>query len=206
MTPSGMQTPLVFKLLLLLAVALRLVKSQKREKPAKARRYFLLSNKATIVKLPVQKSEKVMTAADLIKFSYRNQVRNNLNKTFSVQEFSNLSQADQLICTAYQMQKYYTKGGLFRFLWHGNDWIIAFGQSLWCVNPTWAIIYKQLVGEITSKTAESFEYENTNWEAIYPFPDDQMNYQALAAFEEQFNLTGYLDAVVALTMDIPIAE
>lgn len=201
MTPSGMQTPLVFKLLLLLAVALRLVKSQKREKPAKVLRYFVIAEKQRLVKLPPQKSVKIVKSAELIKFYYRNQVRNNRGRVFSIQEFGNLTQAEQLICTAYQVHKFYAKGGLFRFLWYGNDWIIAFGQSLRYVNSTWAEIYKQLVGEIASKKTESFQYENTNWETIYPFPDGQKNYAALVAFEHQFNLTHYLDAVVAITID-----
>lgn len=136
----------------------------------------------------------------LIKCSYREQIRVQGRNEISVAELRELPLAEQLICTAYQVNKFYKKGGLFRFLWHGNNWLIAFGQSLDFVNKDWANTYRKLIAEIAFLDDDTFQYTNVDWEEVYPFPEGTKSYDSLTLFENTFDLNQYLRAISSLTI------
>lgn len=193
-----MQTPLIFKLLLLLAVSLRLIKSEKRVSRKKSENYYLLNSQQSTIQPITLTLNKPIDSEDLIKYCYRKQIREN-GRT---QAFEMLSLAEQLIYLAYQFNKFYRKGGLFRFLWHGNSWMIAFGQSLKYVDETWDKVYKKLIQEIAFEENAEFAYESVNWSIICPFPEGQKEYNALLEFENRFDLEKYLNAIVKLSIKL----
>lgn len=191
-----MQTPLVFKLLLLLAFALRLLKSNKASLPTPKRKYYLIKEFFPSKRIESSTQNTAYSTHEQIKFYYRKKVRKSGNKGISLERFDKLNPDAQLICVAYQVAKFYKRGGLYRFLWHGNDWLIAFGQSLEAIEHPNAFVYQELVAEIAGISSGQFCYEGIDWEKIYPFPDATKVYDNLSIFEKSFDLDDYVKSVL----------
>lgn len=191
-----MQTPLIFKLLLLLAFALRLLKINKKTVNLSNKKYFVINPSVVTKQTVIISVKKEEPANEIIKTIYRKEVRTNDKKILSIEDFQLLSAANQLVCVAYQFAKFYEKGGFYRFLWHGNDWLIAFGQSLEIIGHQKSGNYKKLISEIAGFDDTDFDYELIDWESVYPFPEGSSDYKNLTVFEETFDLDNYLREVL----------
>lgn len=192
-----MQTPLIFKLLLLLAFSLRLLKSNKSSVSPTSITYYQLSELISIKKIEIKPDFYEESGISMNKPLYRRVVRN--SKVIDVESFNSTKAAEQLIVIAYKFEKYYSKGGLYRFLWHGNEWIIAFGQSLEVINHQASETFKKLISEIGDLKKSNFDYELIDWEKVYPFPDANQQYKYLKQFESEFDLFDYLKLVIETT-------
>lgn len=191
-----MQTPLIFKLLLLLAFALRLLKINKKTVNLSNKKYFVINVFDVTKQAVIASVTEVESSKEIIKNIYRKQVRTSDKKILSIEDFQLLSAANQLICVAYQFAKFYEKGGCYRFLWHGNDWLIAFGQSLEMIDHSKSHDFKKLVSEIAGFDNSDFDYKLIDWESVYPFPEGSSDYKNLTVFEETFDLDSYLREVL----------
>lgn len=191
-----MQTPLIFKLLLLLAFALRLLKMNKKTVDLSSKKYFIVEFATDRSKADLTDGEINGSANDAIKSAYRRYIRKNENRLININEFQLLNTHNQLICVAYQFAKFYEKGGFYRFLWHGNEWLIAFGQSLEVIGHKQSSHYKKLVSEIAGFDVSDFDYELIDWNSVYPFPDANQTYQNFDKFEKDFDVEIYLSAIL----------
>lgn len=191
-----MQTPLIFKLLLLLAFALRLLKINKKTVNLSNKKYFVINPSVVTKQTVITSVKKEEPANEIIKTIYRKEVRTNDKKILTIEDFQLLSAANQLVCVAYQFAKFYEKGGFYRFLWHGNDWLIAFGQSLEIIGHQKSGNYKKLISEIAGFDDTDFHYELIDWESVYPFPDANQTYENFDGFEKDFDLEIYLNAIL----------
>jgi hypothetical protein len=191
-----MQTPLIFKLLLLLTFALRLLKINKKNPVRSGKNYFVIESEVKLKSPKLLLDTKSASADEAIKVHYRKQARQTGANETDVRTFQSFDINAQLIYVAYKFSKFYHRGGLYRFLWHGNDWLIAFGQSLEIVNHHKSRDFKKLVAEIAQLNDFRFNYKLIDWESVYPFPDVSQHYESFQKFDDNFELEDYLNEIL----------
>lgn len=145
-----MKVPLILRLLMLLALAWSLLKSNKKTIKFKPIIYELLHEKFSR-KLNF-KLKTDIKATELIKRLYRDEVR---NKT-------DLSKEQFIIYLCYELEKKLKKGGIFDFIWHSNSLTIALYQSFEVLKlDVFQSSYKEILELINNEESKkSKDYKN----------------------------------------------
>lgn len=148
-----MKTPLLFKLALLLAVALRLIKASKKSISAK-KSYFLLPKNS--VPLPL--------SATLDEFGfkkiYREQTRPHLPNLPTLEH--------AMLHVVYKWHIHFKKGGIYRFLWHENALILAFKEVLELLNEEILLnYYYEILVDVCGYSSKEFYPQ----ESLFPSPE-----------------------------------
>ncbi|OYU65271.1 MAG: hypothetical protein CFE22_14620 [Cytophagaceae bacterium BCCC1] len=112
-----MKTPLVFKLILLLVLAWRLIISNKKTIKKSKKGYI---NLLELPAVQLSKPSKEFEPKEAVKRFYRDEVR----------EKPENSQLYFLCFLAEKLQKHYAKRGIFRLFWYDQYLVVPFFQSL----------------------------------------------------------------------------
>lgn len=112
-----MKTPLVFKLILLLVLAWRLIISNKRTIKPSEKGYL---NLLELPAVQVSKPSNELEPKEAVKRFYRDVVREN----------PEVSQFYFICFLAEKLQKHYVKRGIFRLFWYDQHLVLSFYQSL----------------------------------------------------------------------------
>jgi hypothetical protein len=178
-----MKTPLVFKLLLLLALAWRLIISNKKTIKPSEKGYL------NLLKLPVKQLSRPsneLEPKEAAKRFYREVAREN----------SEVSQLYFVCFLAEKLQKHYTKRGIFRLFWYDQHLVMAFYQSLKFLNLEKETISFEKI--LTNLNPISFkEISNNQTPEPNSFLSTDSEFDTLyAQFDDTFDINKYCQALV----------
>ncbi|WP_304235061.1 hypothetical protein [Jiulongibacter sediminis] len=174
-----MKTPLFFKLLLMLAIGLRLIYAARKSKKTETKPYQSLTDYPS---RPFQSPEGLdqnYCPGEQLKYIYRKSVRGSMDSRLKV-----------MIFLAIELEKSNQKGSLYRFLWYRNEWTYVFYQALIAVNFTeWAHQLSEAMEELTG-----YNFQNINIQATQPeslFPNAQIDSEKWKTFNRSFSLKDF---------------
>jgi hypothetical protein len=142
-----MKTPLVFKLILLLVLAWRLIISNKKVSKPQEKGYI---NLLELPAVQLSKPSNEIEPKEAVKRFYRDVVR----------EKPEVSQLYFVCFLAEKLQKHYAKRGIFRLFWYNQYLVVAFFQSLQLLNlKNEEILFEKI---LTNINPESFRKVSEN--------------------------------------------
>jgi hypothetical protein len=178
-----MKTPLVFKLILLLVLAWRLIISNKKTKKPLEKGY---TNLLELPALQLSKPSKEFEAKETVRRFYRDVVR----------EKPEISQLYFLCFLADKLQKHYVKRGIFRFFWFDQYLVVAFFQSLQLLKlKNEEILFEKI---LTNINPESFKKVlNNEMPDALAFLNANQEYDNLyQEFDKVFDMNKYCQSIV----------
>ena len=178
-----MKTPLVFKLILLLVLAWRLIISNKKTiKPSEKGYINLLELPAVQLSKPSNEIE----AKEALKRFYRDLVR----------EKPEISQLYFLCFLAEKLQKHYAKRGIFRLFWYEQHLVVAFYQSLQLLKlKKEEVVFEKILTNINPLSFKKVS-ENEMPESNVFLDTNQEFDQMYVEFDKMFDLDKYCEALV----------
>lgn len=178
-----MKTPLVFKLILLLVLAWRLIISNKKTIKPSEKGYL---NLLELPAVQLSKPNKELEPKEAVKRFYRDVVRDK----------PEASQLYFLCFLAEKLQKHFTNRGIFRLFWYEQHLVLSFYQSLKLLNlEKETILFEKI---LTNLNLESF-IKVTNNETPEPnsFLATNPEFDSLyVEFEKIFDMDKYCQALV----------
>ena len=197
----------IFKLLLLIVFALRLLKSNRKvtkfEHDPKSGFFNLFQEKVI--------SEKIVfvfesTTPELqLKALFRKNIR---PKEESWQQnggqfddfFATLTLEERILYVVYLSNKSFQKGSIFNFLWYKNEWIIAFGQILkYLQEESLYTHYQQVILETCHFDLESLSPEYHFFFNLELHPDGSQEFESVKQFDQLFDRNICLQKVISAT-------
>ncbi|MGR3810111.1 hypothetical protein [Jiulongibacter sp. NS-SX5] len=187
-----MKTPLFFKLILMMALGLRLIYAARKKKAPKPIPYKKLedfSEDTFYVNLEELYTDK--PPGEQLKYIYRKYVRGQMD-----------SKSKVLVFLAIELRKSQKKGSLFRFIWHRNEWLVTFYQSLHMLNLTsdahnLDLAIEELTGLKLSETAVNELTPDSL------FPNVERETPLWSRFEKNFNLSQFENTVLKIILTTP---
>ncbi len=170
-----MKTPLFFKALLLLVLAIRLLLAAKKSNKTKNVPYEVL-NIEKFTRLPIKhdKNNPILSFKQI----YRNQMGDKR------QEMNIFSLTDSLI-------KSLEKGNIYRFIWHQNHLVYAFCQALVYLDMNdEATLYEKTILDYTGIPINKLNPSELSENLLFPQQEKTSMHQAL--FEQSFALEGFV--------------
>lgn len=197
----------IFKLLLLIVFALRLLKSNRKvvkfEHDPK-RGFFNLFQEKVFSKNIVFTFESTTPELQLKEF-FRKQIRpkeetwKQDGKLFD-DFFATLSLEERMIYIAYLSNKALQKGSIFNFLWYKTEWIIAFGQTLkYLQEESLHTLYQQVILETCHFNLETLSAEHKEFFNLELHPDGGKEYESVKHFNQIFDQNIWLKKVISAT-------
>lgn len=179
-----MKTPLFFKLLLILAIGLRLIYAARKGKKITISPYYSLSDFTLKPLKAPQGLGPGLPPHEQLKYIYRKSVRG-----------KRYTQTGTMVFLAIELEKSLKKGSLFRFIWHRNEWIYVFYQSLKILNfHSQSHLFLKAVKDLTGYNLERIAINRIKPEAL--FPEVQIDSEAWNDFEKSFSLQEFQIAVL----------
>ncbi|WP_394993329.1 hypothetical protein [Emticicia sp.] len=199
----------IFKLMLLLVFALRLLKSNrkvtKNEHDSNCGFFNLFQKKVFSEKIQI---EFESATPDLqLKEIFRKNIRpkeENWKQNGSLYDdfFASLSIEERLIYIAIIFDKNFQKGSIFHFLWHKTEWIIAFGQSLKYIQAKgFYAHYQQVMLEITGFDLETIATENNDFFPLDLHPDGSQVFDSVKRFDKEFDRNIFYQLIISFTFE-----
>ena len=201
----------IFKLLLLIVFALRLLKSNRKvakfEHDPK-RGFFNLFQEKVI-------SEKIVftfesTSPELqLKELFRKNIR---PKEESWQQnggqfddfFATLTLEERIIYVVYLSNKSFQKGSIFNFLWYKTEWILTFGQILkYLQEESFYAHYQQVILETCHFELESILPEHKDFFDLELHPDGSKEFESVKRFNDVFDRNILLEKIILATSKQP---
>ncbi len=198
----------IFKLMLLLVFALRLLKSNRKIAKYEhdpSRGFFnLFQEKIFSEKIKI---ELESATADLqLKEIFRNIIRpkeeiwkqkGGLYDDF----FASLSLEERLIYIAIVFDKNFQKGSIFHFLWHKTEWMIGFGQALkYTQIDLFYAYYQQVMLETTDFDLETISSEDTDFFSLDLYPDGSQVFDSVKRFDKEFDRNIFYQLIISLVL------
>lgn len=182
-----MKTPLFFKLVLLLALGLRLIYVAKKDKKNKQKRIVYLDlNSVSKGDLKLDADEE-KAAIETLKEAYRKQVRPLAREQWNKSHW--------LIFVADSFIRSYKKRGVFRYLWHQNYLAFAFYQSLVLVEfHKEAKMYSEVIAAYCSTDVSQFDPLNAEENLL--FPNAEIESQTQKEFDKTIDTEAYARAIL----------
>lgn len=197
----------IFKLLLLIVFALRLLKSNRKvakfEHDPK-RGFFNLFQ------------EKIFS--EKIAFTFENttpelQLKEVFRKIIRPKEetwkengglyddfFATLSLEERLIYIASILNKSLQKGNIFNFLWYKTEWLIAFGQALkYLQENSLYTHYQQVIYETTGFDLEFLAHNHTDFFDLDLHPNGSQEFESVKHFDQIFDRNIFLQKIISAT-------
>lgn len=197
----------IFKLLLLIVFALRLLKSNRKiakfEHDPK-RGFFNLFQEKIV-------SEKIVftfesTTPELqLKEIFRKKIRPKeetwkQNGGLYDDFFATLSLEERLIYITSILNKSFQKGSIFNFLWYKTEWIIAFGQLLIQLQENLLYAhYQQVIHETTDFDLEYISAQHTDFFDLDLHPDGSQEFESVKQFDKIFDKNIFLQKIISAT-------
>lgn len=197
----------IFKLLLLIVFALRLLKSNRKvakfEHDPK-RGFFNLFQEKVI-------SEKIVftfespTPELQLKELFRKNIRPKeeswkLNGGQFDDFFATLTLEERIIYVVYLSNKSFQKGSVFNFLWYKTEWIIAFGQMLKHLHEDALYAhYQQVVLDTCHLDFDTLPTQHSVFFILDFYPDGSQEFESVKQFNQIFDQNIWLQKVISAT-------
>ena len=196
----------IFKLLLLIVFALRLLKSNRKvakfEHDPKRGFFNLFQEKVVSEKIAFMFES---TTPELqIKELFRKNIRpkEDLWKQNGGQFddfFGSLTLEERIIYVVYLSNKSFQKGSVFNFLWYKTEWIIAFGQILkYLQEETLYTHYQQVIIETCHFDLESLSPEHQDFFDLELHPDGSKEFDSVELFDKEFDRNIFYQLIISL--------
>ena len=198
----------IFKLLLLIVFALRLLKSNRKvakfEHDQKRGFFNLFQERAF--------SEKIVFTLEST--THELQLKELFRKIIRPKEelwkqnggqlddfFTTLTLEERIIYVVYLSNKSFQKGSVFNFLWYKTEWIIAFGQLLkYLQEYSLYAHYQQVVLETCHFNLESITSEYTDFFNLELHPDGSKEFNSVKLFDKEFDRNVFYQRVILLSI------
>lgn len=198
----------IFKLLLLIVFALRLLKSNRKvakfEHDQKRGFFNLIQERAF--------SEKIVFTLEST--THELQLKELFRKIIRPKEelwkqnggqlddfFTTLTLEERIIYVVYLSNKSFQKGSVFNFLWYKTEWIIAFGQLLkYLQEYSLYAHYQQVVLETCHFNLESITSEYTDFFNLELHPDGSKEFNSVKLFDKEFDRNVFYQRVILLSI------
>lgn len=199
----------IFKLILLIVFALRLLKSNRKEKQPKfqhdpKRGLFNLFHQPIFSKKIIFHSEELSNEQQL-KEIFRKQIRpkeeawKQDGKLFD-DFFATLSLEERMVYIAYLSNKSFQKGSIFNFLWYKPEWIIAFGQILkYLEEKTLYTHYQQVILDTCHFNLDNLASNHTDFFDFDLHPDGSQEFESVKVFNDIFDQNILLEKIISAT-------
>lgn len=193
--------PLVFKVLLLLAMGLRLVKTNKKKKNE-------LSNESFWIDIKAISGEKIKFSPANEKSNYENLkqlFRDYVRPQMQTSSLHNLSIYHQLIAVGYFFCTSFERGKVGRFLWHKNDFTLSFYQLLHLLElPVEKEHYQAIFLEILNEDIENYIHDHKKWDSLNTYPTFTAIPTSFKTFDDAFQLETFSKKVINYcTINLP---
>lgn len=197
----------IFKLILLIVFALRLLKSNHKEKQPKfqhdpKRGLFNLFQQPIFSKKIDFHSDELSTEQQL-KDIFRKQIRpkeeawKQDGKLFD-DFFATLTLEERIVYVVYLSNKSFQKGSIFNFLWYKTEWIIAFGQILKHLKEeTLYTHYQQVILETCHFDLESISPKHKDFFDLELHPDGSKEFESVKRFDQAFDRNMFLQKIIS---------
>lgn len=197
----------IFKLLLLIVFALRLLKSNRKvakfEHDLK-RGFFNLFQEKVFSEKIVFTFESTTSELQLKEF-FRKIIRpkeeewKQDGKLFD-DFFATLSLEERMIYIAYLSNKTFQKGSVFNFLWYKTEWIIAFGQVLKHLQEDSLYAhYQQVVLDTCHFNLDNLASNHTDFFDFDLHPDGSQEFESVKVFNDIFDQNILLEKIISAT-------
>ena len=198
----------IFKLMLLLVFALRLLKSNRKaakyEHDPSQGFFNLFQEKVFLEKIEIELESA--TVESQIKEIFRKNIRPKeeewkQNGGLYDGFFASLSIEERLIYVAIIFDKNFQKGSIFHFLWHKTEWIIAFGQTLKYIHAEgFYAYYQQIILDTTGFDLEIISSKNTDFFSIDLHPDGSKEFNSVKRFDKEFDRNVFYQLIISLAL------
>lgn len=199
----------IFKLILLIVFALRLLKANRKEKQPR----FQHDHKRGLFNLFHQPifSEKIIFHSD--ELSNEQQLKDIFRKQIRPKEeawkqdgklfddfFATLSLEERMIYIAYLSNKTFQKGSVFNFLWYKTEWIIAFSQMLKHLHEDALYAhYQQVVHDTCHLDFDTLPTQHSDFFILDFYPDGSQEFESVKQFNQIFDRNIFLQKIILAT-------
>lgn len=166
----------------MLALGLRLIKAAQKGRKVEET-YLTLSDRQSV---KMQISKERPQDLDYLKHLVRSQIRSVPVKERTVEQ--------TLLQTALAFLTVTQEAGIFRFIWHRNNLVFAFYQSLTILNfQELALLLEDFYQVNSGLKLNSLDQNELKAELL--FPDPEIGQDLLLKFDEQFDKAAYIRAI-----------
>jgi len=198
----------IFKLLLLIVFALRLLKSNRKvakfEHDQKRGFFNLFQERAF--------SEKIVFTLEST--THELQLKELFRKIIRPKEelwkqnggqlddfFTTLTLEERIIYVVYLASKSFKKGSIFNFLWYKTEWIIAFGQILKHLQEEILYThYQQVILETCHFDLESISPEHKDFFNLELHPNGSKEFDSVRLFDKEFDRNVFYQLIISLAL------
>ena len=185
----------VFKLMLLLVFALRLLKSNRKVAKYEhepSRGFFNLFQEKIFsekIKIDLESTIPALQLKEIFRKIIRPkeeiwQQKEGLYDDF----FASLSIEERIIYISIIFEKSFQKGSVFNFLWHKTEWSIAFGQALKTVQyDSLYAHYQAVMLDTTGFELEKITPNSTDFLSLDLHPDGSQIFDSVKRFDKEFD-------------------
>lgn len=198
----------IFKLILLIVFALRLLKSNRKvakyEHDPKRGFFNLYQEKSFSEKITFTFESN--TPELQLKEIFRKIIRP--KEEFWQQNgglyddfFATLSIEERLIFIAYISNKSFQKGSVFNFLWYKTEWTIAFGQALKHLQlDNYYAHYQQVIADTNNFDLATITANETHFFNLDLHPDGSQNFESVKVFDKEFSQNIFYQLIISFTL------
>jgi hypothetical protein len=185
----------IFKLMLLIVFALRLLKSNRKvakfEHDLKRGFFNLFQEKIVSEKIvfTFESTNPELQVKELFRKIIRPKEENWKQNSGQFDEFfATLTLEERIIYVVYLSNKSFQKGSIFNFLWYKTEWIIAFGQLLKHLHEDSLYAhYQQVTLETCHFDIESISTQHTDFFNLDLHPDGSQEFESVKLFDKEFD-------------------
>jgi hypothetical protein len=198
----------IFKLLLLIVFALRLLKSNRKvakfEHDPK-RGFFNLFQEKVFSEKIVFSFESITPELQLKELFRKNIRPKEENWKQSGEQFDDffatLTLEERIIYMVYLSNKSFQKGSIFNFLWYKTEWIIAFGQILKHLQEdSFYTHYQQVILETCHFDLENISVHHTDFFDLELHPDGSEVFDSVKRFDKEFDRNIFYQLIISLVL------
>lgn len=187
-----MKTPLFFKLLLLLALGLKLIRANKKSVKLDKPKNLNLFNTTNSIKIEFN-STIIEGNRIWLKRFFRDHIRIKDTKDYDI--FYDLPNCHRHLMLAYHLEIAIRKNNLYHFIWHHNYWILAIYQQLKAINLLeYSNSFEKILIELNNEFNPKLNIETlVNME--FDIEGDK-KYESIETFNKVFDFEVYLETLL----------
>ena len=198
----------IFKLLLLIVFALRLLKSNRKvakfEHDPKRGFFNLFQEKVVSQKIvfTFESTTPELQLKELFRKRIRPKEENWKQNSGQFNDFfATLTLEERIIYVVYLSNKSFQKGSIFNFLWYKTEWIFAFGQILKHLQdkPLYSH-YQQVILDTCHFDLETLSPEHKVFFDIELHPDGSKEFGSVKQFDEEFDRNVFYQLIISLVL------
>ncbi|CAH0996383.1 hypothetical protein EMA8858_02515 [Emticicia aquatica] len=198
----------IFKLLLLIVFALRLLKSNRKiakfEHDPQRGLFNLFQENVFSEKIhfTFENDTSELQLKEIFRKNIRPKEEIWKQNNFPYDDFfATLSLEERMIYVSYLSNKSFQKGSIFNFLWYKSEWIIAFGQILKTIQiKTFYTHYQQVILETTGFDLDTISSASVDSFQLDLHPDGSQVFESVTQFDKHFDRNIFLQKIIDFSL------